>query len=116
MHLMQRAEIPSAIKKDDATMADTMTRAEFIEYMKAFEKRLDGRFESLEGSMKIQFEDVRKDIRLSFEAVVALRETTERGFAGMRVDHKQQIGLLETAIKHVRGRVDRRERTKRRRD
>jgi hypothetical protein len=68
-----------------------MTRAEFVEYMEAFENRI-----------KVEFEETNGLIRLSFEAVGALRETTERGFGDMREDHKQQIELLHSAVKHVR--------------
>ena len=99
-------------------MADKMTRAEFAEYMKAFEERLeerlDGRFASFEErinhSMKVQFEETRGLIRFSLEAVDALRETTERGFAEMRADHEEQTTLLKDAVKHVRQRVERLER------
>jgi hypothetical protein len=95
-------------------MADEMIeRSEFLEYMQVFEKRLDERFnttdrrfETLAQSMKVQFEETRGRIRFSFEAVDALRETTDRGFADMRQEHTQQTELLHIAVGHVRRRAD----------
>jgi hypothetical protein len=98
-------------------MADEfLTKTEFVRYMEAFERRLNQRMDGIDqrmagfdqriGGMDVQFEETRALIRLSFEAVDALRETTERGFAEMRADHKDQISLLHAAIKHIRRRVE----------
>jgi hypothetical protein len=77
-------------------MADeSLTRDEFVRYMEGFENRMMMRFEELHGT-----------VRLSFEAIEALRETTDRGFAEMRRDHKEQTDLLQAAIKHIRVRVE----------
>ena len=74
---------------DDVTMANdnVMTRAEFVEYMEAFENRI-----------KVRFEETNSLIRLSVEAVDALRKTTVRGFADMRGEHQQQIDLIHVAV------------------
>lgn len=93
-------------------MADEMKRSEFVDYMKAFEGRMNARFERLRLDLNVQFEDVRREIRFSLEAVEALRETAEQGFADMRTQHHQQTTLLQAAIEHVRGRVERLERRK----
>jgi hypothetical protein len=101
-------------------MADDMTRKEFVDYMKAFEARFEARMNAqfeetrrdIRMDMKVPIEDVRRDVRLSFEAVETLRDTTERGFADMRTQHHQQTTLLQAAIEHVRARVERIERRK----
>src|SRR5688572_4275326 len=174
MHLLSARAVAPAPGEDDVTMADNVTRQEFTEYMIAFEKRLDARFDqidrrfgqvdsrfdqvdgrfaqvdgrldqmdgrldrmdgrldrmderfdrmdgrldSMDGrldrvdgrldkgdghfarietrlddlklSMNVQFEDVRRDIRFSLEAVQGLRETTEQGFAEQRTEHREQ--------------------------
>lgn len=73
-------------------------------------KSIDGRFNSLEQYMKVQFEETRGLIRLSLEAVDALRESTEQGFRDVGAEHAEQTSLLKDAIRHVRGRVERVER------
>lgn len=109
-------------------MADEMTRQEFSNYMEAFEQRLDKRFqridsrseqvdtrleqidtrlEDLKQSMSVQFEDVRRDIRFSLEAVQGVREVTDRGFEDRQTQHREQISLLRDVLHHVRGRVER---------
>lgn len=116
-------------------MADDMTRQEFAEYMEAFEDRLGTRFarieshlrehdsrfaqidirfdkvdesiDSLAHSMKVQFEEVRRDIRFSLEAVQGLGEVTDRRFGEQRTEHGTQIALLQDVLRHVRGRVER---------
>lgn len=67
---------------------------------------VDTRFDTLEQSMKVQFEEVRRDLRFSLEALTALRETTDRGFEQVRADHAGQTTLLEDALRHVRRRVE----------
>ena len=84
-------------------MADEMMRTEFAKYMKAFEERLNQR-------MDVQFDETRGLIRLSLEAVEALRESTEQGFRAVRAELGEHTSLLEDAIRHVRGRVERVER------
>ena len=100
-------------------------RSEFLEYMEAFEERLNARFDEklhalddklhgslhaglggLEHRMNIQFEETRGLIRLSLEGLDALRETTERGFADVRRENQDNKTLLEAALKHVRRRVE----------
>jgi chromosome segregation ATPase len=71
---------------------------------------IDNRFDSLEQHMKVQFDETRGLIRLSLEAVDALRESTEQGFREVRAEHAEQTSLLKDAIRHVRGRVERVER------
>jgi hypothetical protein len=88
-------------------MADEMKRSEFFEYMKAFEARLQESVERLDQSMKVQFEATRGLIKFSLEAVAALRETTEGGFADMRAHAGEQTTLLTTVVTHVRERVER---------
>lgn len=92
-----------------------MTRQEFAEYMSAFEMRLDARFgqidmrfgqidvrfDNLEQSMKIQFEELRRDIRFSLEAVVGLREVTERELGSVRAEHRDQTSLIHDVLRHV---------------
>jgi hypothetical protein len=81
--------------------------------MERVETRMEGvetRMEAFENRVMIRFEEVERIGRLSFEAVEALRETTDRGFADVRTDHQEQVTLLHTAVKHVRRRVERVER------
>ncbi|MEO5741744.1 MAG: hypothetical protein ABIS29_14235 [Vicinamibacterales bacterium] len=68
--------------------------------------QVDQQFDDLTQRMTVQFEDVRREIRFSLEAVTGLREATDRGFDDMRRDHASQTSLLEAAIRHVRHRVD----------
>ena len=89
-------------------MGSEMTRQEFAEYMSAFEERLDARFgqidtqfDNLAQSMKIQFEDVRREIRFSLEAVVGLREVTERELGSVRAEHRDQTSLIHDVLRHV---------------
>ena len=63
-------------------------------------------FTDLKQSMTVQFEDVRRDIRFSLEAVTSLREMTERGFDDMRREHGDQTSLLKGVVRHVRRRVE----------
>lgn len=95
-------------------MGDVITRTEFLEYMEAFEARLNNRFDeefgAIRGSMKIQFEETHALIRLSLEGLEALRETTERGFVDVRARLDDNTDLLKSAVQHVRGRVERLER------
>ena len=93
--------------KADVRMAGEMTRAEFLEYMKGFEERINQQFDSIKGSTKLQFEETRGLIRLSLEAVDALRESTEQGFREVRAELDEQTSLLKDAIRHVRGRIER---------
>lgn len=87
-------------------MADNMTRAEFTEYMTAFEQRFDQRIDRLEQKMAIEFEEVKRHIRLSLEGLDALRETTGKGFEAMQANHESQILLVHDVIRHVRRRVE----------
>ena len=103
-------------------MGSEMTRQEFAEYMSDFEKRLDARFgqidmrfgqidtqfgqidtqfDNLARSMKIQFEDVRREIRFSLEAVVGLREVTQRELGVVRAEHRDQTSLIHDVLRHV---------------
>lgn len=91
-------------------MSDVMTRAEFLDYMKEFEERINQRFDATNGSIRFQFEETRALIRLSLEAVQGLRETTERGFSEVRAEFGEQVSLLKDVARHLRGRVERVER------
>jgi hypothetical protein len=113
---------------DRGSAGEMIQRSEFLEYMEAFEERLNARFDEklhaldekleaglggvhaglggLEHRMKIQFEETRGLIRLSLEGLDALRETTERGFADVRRENQDNKTLLEAALKHVRRRVE----------
>jgi chromosome segregation ATPase len=151
-------------------MADEMTRQEFVEYMAAFEHRLDGRFgqvdrrldgidvrldriderldrhdrrfdgldERLDGharrfdgldtqlathnnrfdrldasfddlkySMTVQFEETRREVRFSLEAIDALRETSNSRFDRMSREQAEHKADLERAILHLRARTER---------
>ena len=68
--------------------------------------KVDDRIDSLAHTMTVQFEDVRRDIRFSLEAVQGLRDVTERGFSEQRSEHGEQISLLQDVLRHVRGRVE----------
>jgi hypothetical protein len=61
-------------------------------------------FEERFNKVDVQFEETRGLIRLSFEGLDGLRDTTERGFAGVRRENNENRTLLEEAVKHVRGR------------
>ena len=96
-------------------MADKMIeRSEFFEYMQAFEERFNGRMQAFEqrinSRVDVHFDETQRLVRLSFEAIDALRETTDRGFADLRRDNHENKTLLEAALTHVRTRVDRLER------
>jgi hypothetical protein len=110
-------------------MDDEMTRLEFSEYMTAFERRLDGRFvrldrrlDALDGrldvvdgrfddvdkrlgelkqSMAVQFEETRREIKLSLEVVEALGERMDRRFVEMQREHANKTAPLEDAVRHV---------------
>jgi hypothetical protein len=66
---------------------DFITRSEFFSYMEQFETRIN-----------VQFDELRGLVRLSFEAIGTLRESTERGFAEMRADYDQRFALLHNAV------------------
>jgi hypothetical protein len=55
--------------------------------------------EGFERRVMMRFEDLHGTVRLSFEAVEALRESTERNFAEVRADHTEQITQLHSAIR-----------------
>ena len=110
-------------------MDDEMNRQEFAEYMTAFERRLDdrfgrldrrldamddrltahdGRFGRLDGalgelkhSMTVQFEETRREIKLSLEAVEALGERMDRRFDEFRREQANKAAPLEDAVRHV---------------
>lgn len=97
------AQIDSYFAQIDSRFAQINSRFAQIDSHFA---QIDVRFDMLEGSMKIQFEHVRRDIRLSLEAVVGVREVTERGFSDLRVEHVNQTALIHDVLHHVRGRID----------
>ena len=63
--------------------------------------QIDAQFDNLAQSMKIQFEDVRREIRFSLEAVVGLREVTERELGSVRAEHRDQTSLIHDVLRHV---------------
>ena len=63
--------------------------------------QIDTQFDNLAQSMKIQFEDVRREIRFSLEAVVGLREVTERELGSVRAEHRDQTSLIHDVLRHV---------------
>jgi hypothetical protein len=87
-------------------MPDEMTRAEFAEYMSAFEKRLETRFGGLEQKMRMGFEETRGDIRLAFEGLVAVQESMDRKLENVQADLVNQTSLIHAVLRNLRGRVD----------
>ena len=73
------------------------------------EHRFDGleqRVEEFARGVKMQIEQVRDDLRLSFEGSQALREVMERRFDEARQRHDDQHALLRDVMHNVRGRVE----------
>ena len=74
--------------------------------MKRGFSELGGGLADLEQSMKVQFEETRKDIKFSLEAVQALREVTETKLVAVIANQESDKRTLERALHHVRGRTE----------
>ena len=98
------ARIESHLREHDSRFAQVDMRFDKVD---ARIDKVDERIDSLTHIMMVQFEDVRRDIRFSLEAVQGLRDVTERGFSEQRTEYGEQIALLQDVLRHVRGRVER---------
>ena len=74
--------------------------------MKQGLSELNGSVADLKQSMKVQFEETRKDIKFSLEAAQGLKEITETNFGAVIANQERDKRTLERALHDVRGRTE----------
>ena len=74
--------------------------------MKGNVSELSDNLADLKQSMKVQFEESRREFKLSLEAAERVEQNTEAGFGEMRRDHAEHKAVLERSIHHARTRTD----------